>query len=301
MRRVSIAMAAWASVLLTACSSAAPSGSPTATPTGATPTGTVEPSLSLAPSLAPSLPPTASPPQATASGDVLAGFAQNDILRVEVNGLAVRVKPYTDLPLATGSTFDGAKWNTIGPLRLNVGDFVSADLGPVKIGDTTWYRVSPAEGGRLHYSTVSWDTNGTIDGSTEPAWVASSVGAHVYLTLHEASQPEPWLSGLPLLVSGVGDYVSGPLQSTDLFTLNWVYLIDDQSAPCDFRVTLAAVAGGEELVAVDTSTLGAFEEGGVVLGTGDGVPVVGNVSQPFQVRVKSGCEWSLVLEPQAHD
>jgi hypothetical protein len=232
---------------------------------------------------------------------VLKGFAVDDVLRVEVNDLAVRVKPYLNQPLATASTFDGAKLNVIGPVRLNAGDYVSVDLGPVKIGETTWYRVFPAEGGRLHYSTVNWDTNGTIDGALEPAWVAATVGPDVYLSLYQANQPEPWMSGLPLLVSGAGDYVSGPLQSTDLFLLNWVYLIDDQLAPCDFRVTLASIGGGEGVVAVDASTIGAFEEGSVGLGQGDGTPVAGEGVDTFELRVASGCEWTLRLEPLPHD
>jgi len=167
---------------------------------------------------------------------VLGGFHLDDILRVEVNSLAVRVKPYTSVPLATGSTFDGTKLNSIGPVRLNVGDYVSVELGPVKIGDTTWYRVWPAEGGRLHYGLTSWDTNGQVDDGTEPAWVAASVGSDVYLTLHEAAHPEPWMSGLPLLAAGA-----------------------------------------------------------------DGTPVAGAGVDPFELRVASGCEWTLRLEPQPHD
>lgn len=291
MRRMTLATMAGASLLLIACRGGQdPAASPAAAPSDS-----VEETAS-SPSDQP-----ASPSAAATTSELLEGYALDDVLRVEVNRLAVRVKPYTDQPLATASTFDGAKWNAIGPLRLNVGDYVSVELGPIKIGDTTWYRVFPAEGGRLHYSTVNWDTNGTIDGAIEPAWVAASVGEEVYLILQEAAQPVPWLSGLPLLVSGSGNYVSGPLQSTDLFSLNWVYLIDDQLAPCDFRVALAAVAGGEEVVAVDTSTTGAFEQGGVGLGKGDGRPVAGEGVDPFELRVASGCEWTLKLEPQPHD
>jgi hypothetical protein len=285
MRRVPVAIAACAPLLLVACAA------------GQTSTASVEQNALLSPSYQPS----ASPSFAAPTGELLTGFALDDILRVEVNDLAVRVKPYTDQPLATGSTFDGAKWNLIGPLRLDAGDYVSVELGPVMIGDTTWYRVWPAEGGRLHYSTINWDTNNLIDGAMEPAWVAASVGTDVYLTLHEASQPEPWLSGLPLLAAGAGNYVSGPLQSTDLFTLDWVYLIDDQLAPCDFRVTLAAVGGSAEVVAVDSSTIGAFEEGSGGLGNADGTPVAGEGVDPFELRMQSGCEWTLRLEPQPHD
>lgn len=294
MRRVLIAMAACTSVLLIACSSAALSGSPTATPTS-----TVEPSPSSSPSIAP----TASPPQATASGDVLAGFALNDILRVEVNGLAVRVQPYTDMLLTTGWTWNGSGYESIGDVRLNAGDFVSVELGPVMIGDTTWYRVSPAEGGLLHHGTVIWNSKNPMDGGTYPAWVAASVGPDIYLTLHEAYEYDRSVVGLPpsLLVSGTGDYVSEPLENHDLIGLEWIFLIDDQSAPCDFTVTLEPAAGGTGVVVVDESLMGALEEGAVGLGTGDRKPVVGEGFEPFLVRVASGCEWSILLEWMAHD
>ena len=289
MRRMTMATVAGVSLLLMACQGGQnPSASPSATPGDS-----VQQSASSSPSDQPSPPPS--------TGEALEGFHLDDVLRVEVNSLAVRVKPYTTEPLATGSRFDGTKLNVIGSVRLNVGDYVSVELGPVKIGDTTWYRVWPAEDGRLHYSTVSWDTNGQVDDGIEPAWVAASVGTDVYLTLHEAAHPEPWMSGLPLLVSGSGNYVSGPLQSTDLFTLDWVYLIDDQLAPCGFRVTLGAIGGAEGVVVVDESTIGAFEDGSVRLGNADGTPVAGEGVDPFELRVASGCEWTLRLEPQPHD
>jgi hypothetical protein len=235
------------------------------------------------------------------TGKVLDGFHLGDILRVDVNSLAVRVKPYTTEPLATGLRFDGTRLNPIGPVRLNVGDYVSVELGPVKIGDTTWYRVWPAAGGSAAYSLTSWDTNGVYDDGNGPAWVAASVGSDVYLTLHEAAHPEPWMSGLPLLAAGAGNYVSGPLQSTDLFTLDWAYLIDDQLAPCEFRITLGPVGGAGGVLVVDESTIVAFEEGNRGLGDANGTWVAGKGVDPFELRVVSGCEWTLRLEPQPHD
>jgi hypothetical protein len=288
---MTMATVAGASLLLIACRGGQnPSASPPATPADS-----VEQSQSSSPSDDPSASPSVAP-----TGEVLEGFHLDDILRVEVNSLAVRVKPYTTEPLATGSVFDGTKLNVIGPVRLNVGDYVSVELGPVKIGDTTWYRVWPAEGGRLHYSLTSWDTNGQVDDGMEPAWVAASVGSDVYLKLHEASEPEPWMSGLPLLVSGSGNYVSGPLQSTDLFTLDWVYLIDNQPTPCTFRITLGPIGGADGVVVVDESTI-SFGFAARGLGEADATSVAGKGVDPFELRVVSGCEWALRLEPQPHD
>jgi hypothetical protein len=292
-RPISIAGATGVSILLVACTAVA---SPTTSPVSAEPTESSAPSASAA----------ASPSQGAASGELLEGFAWNDILRVEVNALAVRVGPYTDLPLATAYTWDGATltFQAIGEVTLNAGDFVSVDLGPIQIGDTTWYRVWPAEGGQLHYSTVNWDTKNNGGNPVEPGWVAASVGPDIYMTLHQAFEHDPFATGgLPptLLVSGIGDYVSGPIEAHDLFVLSYVYVIDDQLAPCDFTVTVEPVAGGEGVVVVSKSTIGAFEEGGEGLGTGDRTPVVGEAFEPFHVRVSSGCEWSLRLEAAGHD
>jgi hypothetical protein len=114
---------------------------------------------------------------------VLEGFAWNDILRVEVNRLAVRTAPYTDMPLATGWVWNGNEYTPIGELRLGAGDFVSVDLGPLEIGDITWYRVWPAEGGQLNYSTVNWDGKNNGGDTNEAGWVAAAAGSEIYMTL----------------------------------------------------------------------------------------------------------------------
>jgi hypothetical protein len=52
---------------------------------------------------------------------------------------------------------------------------------------------------------------------------------------------------------------------------------------------------------VDESTIGAFEDGSVRRGNAAGTPVAGEGVDPFELRVASGCEWTLRLEPQPHD
>jgi hypothetical protein len=292
MRRSSICALACASTLLAACGGALQSASlrgsfpPTAS-------ASISPSDALAPSLLPS----------TSPGLRLTGFGFNDILRVEVNHLAARIGPYTFMPLTKGWTWNGSGYDLIGDVRLNAGDFVSVELGPVMIGDTTWYRVWPAEGGFLHHSTVAWNANSPMDGSTNPAWVAAAVGPDTYVSLHEAYEYDRSTTGLPpaLVVSGAGDYLSEPLENHDLIGLQWIFLIDDQTAPCDFTVTLEPTVSGASLKAVDKSLTGASESGAMSLGAGDGKPVAGEGFDPFRVRVQSGCEWSILLEWMAHD
>lgn len=305
MRRIAFVVVACTPLLLSGCQGSVvespvvsstkviePSTTPLAT---ATPEPTTSSSQTSSPT--PIAPPSTEP---SASAET-AGFAFNDILQVEVNGLAVRTAPYEHMPLATGWTTVAGALVELGDVRLTAGDFVSVDLGPLHIGDTTWYRVWPAEDAQLHYSTVSWDTKNNGANPVEPGWVAAAVGADVYLTLHDPFEPEPWLSGLPLLVAGTGRYVSEPLENHDLFVLEWVYLIDDQLAPCDLTMTLEPASGGPGVAVVDHSTIGAYEEGRQILGTANRVPIVGETFDPFRLRVESGCEWALRLEPLPHD
>jgi hypothetical protein len=259
--------------------------SPTPSPSASAPNLVPSPSSSASPSDA------ASPSAAELGGQLLEGFGYTDVLQVDVDGLAVRTAPDVNAPLATGHRVDGT---SIGDVRLNRGNVVRVDLGPFQIGETTWYRVWPAEA-PSGLTTISWDTNGTVPNPVEPGWVAASVGTAEYLSLHEAADLDPDTTGglpLPLLISGIGDYLSEPQDGFDLYLLFWALAIDDQAAPCDFTVTLVPGGGSGGDTAVDVSLVEAFEEGQVQ---------VNRSPEPYQLAVSSGCEWSLVLEALGHD
>jgi len=232
---------------------------------------------------------------ASPAPELIDGFGYDDILQVDVNGLAVRAAPLPSSALAIGYRLNGRR---IGPVRLDEGAYVSVDLGPLVIGDTTWYRVWPADDAELHRSAVNWDTKNDGPNPVEPGWIAVSVGDDEYVSLFRASEPQDYL---PLLVSGIGNYESEQIANFDLFLIQWAYAIDEQFAPCDFEVTMATEDGNDSLVVVDSSTIGAFEEGANPIGAGDGNPIVGDSGDPLVLQVRSGCEWTLRLEAQAHD
>ena len=146
-----------------------------------------------------------------------------------MNGLAVRAAPITSSALAIGYRLGGER---IGPVRLDEGAYVSVDLGPLVIGDTTWYRVWPAENAELHFSTILWDTKNDGPNPIEPGWIAASVGDDEYVSPFRASQPQDYL---PLLVSGIGNYQSELIANFDLFLLSWAYVIDEQDRPMRLR------------------------------------------------------------------
>jgi hypothetical protein len=288
-------------VVLAGCASPAqesqaPSATPAATSTqsasattAATRSPTAEPSVTAAPTAGPS---------------VVTGFEFSDILRVEVNGLAVRVSPTLSSPLAQGI-------ERTGDVRLDAGGYVSVELGPLPIGDVVWYLVWPAEDARLHYSTLWWDTNGDdAVGGVNPGWVAASVGEDQYLSLYRAtdlSEYASWPAGGPktLMVWGTGDYVSELQVQHDLFDFDWAAAVDHQPSPCALSVTLAPQDGGESVDLIETSIAGA--EHGPVSGPAGLIhtPWGASAGAPgdplFTVSVNSDCAWAVKLAPLPHD
>ena len=227
-----------------------------------------------------------------------------DILRVEVNGLAVRVSPTLSSPLAQGI-------ERSGDVRLDAGDYVSVELGPLISDDVVWYLVWPAEDARLHYSTLWWDTNGDDPiGGVNPGWVAASVGEDQYLTLYRPTDPSEygsWPAGGPmtLMASGTGDYVSEPHVQHDLFGFAWAAAVHDQPSPCSFSVTLVPQDGSEPMVVIETEV--ADVEQGPVSGQAGLVHTswgasAGDPGDPlFSVSVRSTCAWTMKLAPLPHD
>jgi len=264
-----------------------------------------EPSPSAVPtSSAGATPIRPTPPSApSASPSVSTGFQYGDILRVEVNRLAVREAPMLSSRLLQGDRVVGVpEPEPLGDVRLNAGDFVSVYLGPLSIGDTVWYLVWPAEDARLGYSTVSWDTVPPAGGS-RPGWVAASVGEDQYLTLYRRSEPSE-IGESFLMVSGTGDFESGPLPRHDLWGFNWAVALNDHPSPCAFSVTLVPEEGAEPVLAVETSTTDV--EQGPVTGPGSQIgmpwgPSAGGSWDSFTVSVSSGCTWAVGLWLHGHD
>lgn len=236
------------------------------------------------------------------------GFEYSDILRVEVNRLAVRTGPTLDSALMQGERIVGvAAAEPIGDVRLDTGDFVSVQLGPLPIGDVVWYLVWPAEDARLMYSTVSWNTTPGGDGSG-PGWVAGAVGQEPYLALYrrpEVSEVEQYLP-VGLNVSGTGDYVSEPQARHDMFSFDWAAAAaaDSDATPCAFSVNLHPIDGVAPIVAAKTSTSGVAQGPrsgpGSIPDTPWG-PSAGGSWDSFTVRITSDCTWTIRLTPLHHD
>lgn len=262
-------------------------------------------------SAAPRTPTPPTPPTPTsapsASPPVSTGFQYADILRIEVDGLAVREEPSLTSPLAQGYRAVGGTAQPIGDVRLDAGYFVSVHLGPLRSGDTDWYLVWPAVDARLHYNPGPWwDSNGDFAtvGGVDPGWVAGSVGEDQYVTLYR--RPEPGeLDQSFVMVSGTGDYESEPQPRHDLWGFNWAVAVNDNPSPCAFSVTLVPAEGGAEpVVAVETSTIGV--EQGPVTGPGSSIsmpwgPSAGGSWSSFAVSIKSGCTWAVGLWLHGHD
>jgi hypothetical protein len=295
-----LAVLAVALVCISCTAPAAQESHPPSGTAAATATAGVTPTAAQTPSLTPIAASSASP-------SVLTGFQYSDVLRVEVNGLAVRQAPLLTSPLAQAYRFDGVRNVPLGDVRLNAGDFVSVHLGPLPVGDTVWYLVRPAEDARLGYSTVAWDAGSGV-GPGDPGWVAASVGLNQYLTLQRRPEASEIEQSLPVgvTVSGTGDYESGPQPRHDMFLFNWAAAVIDGSARCAFSVTLLPDDGSEPVaVAVQTSTTnvaqGALQGPAAVASTPWAPTPAGGPGHSFTVSIKSGCAWAVGLHSLAHD
>lgn len=252
--------------------------------------------------------PTPSPTPAV-SPAVHVGFQYGDILRVEVDGLAVREAPLLSSPLVSGYRYSlgyAVVSEPVAEVRLEAGNMVSVELGPLQIGDTSWYQVWSA--GRVDFTgerpafDYSW---------SQTSWVAGSVGDNQYMTLHQRPDPhdyvlEPFGPDGPRVftVSGTGDYESGSQARYDMFTLRWAIAPDSHPAPCAFSISLIPEAGPEAAVVVDTST-SEFKEGprsgpnsirNLPWGQSAGGPW-----DSYKVSITSGCTWAMTLVPMYHE
>jgi hypothetical protein len=219
----------------------------------------------------------------------------SDILRIDVDRLAVREGPSRSSRIVRGDR----EGTPVGEIRLDAGDFVSVQLGPLVVGDTTWYLVWPAEGAALHSSSVNWSEG---PGSA-PGWVAATVGRDAYISLFRRPDVGEIEQFLPvgLNASGLGEYRSGPLPRHDLFTVDWA-----ASAPagsgCTFSMTLLPGDDLAPITVVDTRVkdIAQGPRSGLLSKTPWGRSAGGSWDT-FNVAIDSGCSWAIRLAPLPHD
>jgi hypothetical protein len=310
--RGSTALAPSIEALASATQPTDPSGTAGTSPAGGSPPPTIEASVlplveaTASPRLSPATPtqaPSASAPAAHV------GFEDGDILRVEVNGLAVRQGPSVSSQLTQGARVAaGPALEPMGDVRLAAGELVSVHLGPLLIGDTAWYVVWPAERyGHGSNDTYMWTSPDSGESSSSPGWVAASVDQDQYLTLHRRPTTDVASEGHgTLMVAGSGNYESGPQGRNPFFALTWAVATEDRSAPCAFSMTLSPEGGAADaVVALEVSTAdiaqgptgtdGPFMQGAWVMGTVDWGTE--GAWDTFTVSISSGCTWAVRLEP----
>ena len=295
-------------VLCAGCGSQNPPGSAGAsTPAAPGQSGAIP---TAGPSLTPivSAPPASVVPSAApaATPTVNEGFHNSDILKVEVNRLAARTAPRRSAGLVHGYSLGGPTPIDGGLIRLSKGDFVSVQLGPLKVGDTVWYLVWPADGDRLHQSGLDWYAGppGTTAGG--PAWVAASVGNDEYLTFHRRPEKAEIEEFLPIGTSAAGtggDYESAPVPRHDFFLLDWAAAAPTSGTSCLLNVSLVpADADFEPKVGVDTSTstVKVSSLTGKPLNT-PWLPAAEGSWTSFTVQVDGTCTWAFNLSRLDHD
>lgn len=245
----------------------------------------------------PSVPPASAFPTET--------FLYSDILKVQVDRLAARVQPKRSSALVHLYDTTGESPLDRGEVRLKKGDYVSVQLGPIRVGATVWYLVWPATGTTLHGAGAGWYTGSPADVSPGPAWVAASVDADVYLTFHRRPDVEEIeaFEPLGLNAAGTGPFESAAQPRHDGWLLHWAAAAPDSGSSCSFRVTLApsdaAVAAREPL---DTSTSGVKVS--PIQGTfvsAPWLPAAPGSWETFTLQVAGTCRWAVRLTPLHHD
>lgn len=282
-----------------------PQGSPgpSSTTSPSTTAGTSPPSTAGAASPAAS---SSAPPATPAATPIVRpGFGYGDILKVHVNSLAARIAPKRSAALVHAYDISGPAPVDGGLVRLDKGDFVSVEIGPVPIGDTVWYLVWPAPGARLHPGGLEWYTTPPLAGSPVPAWVAASVGPDVYLKLERSpAAAELEAFGSPgAFAAGRGNFVSPPQPRHDVFLLSWAASAPSAGTQCSVKIALVpADADVEPKVGAQTTTTT------VKVGPLDGVrvtapwlPAPAGSWETFTVNVTSTCDWAFRLMRLEHD
>jgi hypothetical protein len=261
---------------------------------------------SLEPSFAPTAEPTAAPTAVPAVPPHLnPGFRYMDLLKVTVNKLAVRKQPLRSADLLHAyDIFHEPSPADLGAVRLNTGDYVSMHLGPVPVGDTTWYLVWGAEAGAFH--TSDWYPEPPFDGSLSPGWVASNVAGKDYMTLDRHATMEEIDGFLPLGVNaaGFGSWESDPQPRHDGFLLDWAAAAPTQGTACKLTIRLVpedpAAAPFVARSTISTSTVKVSTITGKAI-SAPWLPAPEGSWDEFRVVVDSTCNWALRLTPLHHD
>ncbi|MEO5703748.1 MAG: hypothetical protein ABIZ52_03525 [Candidatus Limnocylindrales bacterium] len=291
-------------VIVTGCGGQA-DGSPAATAVVSA-TDETDASVPSLPPAGPSLTLTATPgPTPGPTAQLADGLHFGDILRVQVKSLAARVAPKRTSALVHGYDLSGPAPEDKGSIRLDKGDYVSVELGPLPIGDTIWYLVWPATATALHTEGTQWYTTPPIEGSPLPAWMAASVGSDVYLTLQKRpilSEIEAY-SAVGVVAAGFGNYTSEPQARHDGFSFEYAAAAPVSGTSCSLKISLVpSDTDTDPKVAVQTTTttvkVGPLT--GANLGT-DWLPTPEGSWSTFTVKVASTCNWAFRLLRLEHD
>lgn len=231
------------------------------------------------------------------------GFRFDDILKIGVNSLAVRVAPTRTARLVHQYLVLGTKASDLGEVRLNKGDQVKVQMGPLIVGTTTWYLVWPASGGSLNDQTSNWYDAKPLAGQPVPGWLATSVSGNAYATLARrpttaeiAAVEDPGL-----VVAGTGNYVSPPLPRHDAFQLYWAATAAGTNESCSIKVALVPDdADFDPLGVLDTTTTSVKVSG--LTGDREAWPDAGSSTwSSFSLQITTTCRWAVRLIRLEHD
>lgn len=227
-------------VMTTACATGTADAQPTVRASGSPPP--TAPPESNAPSLPSATPstPAGETPSSSPDDDDEPALQVGYRARATANGIAVRQGPGTDQPLISEENTDTGE--VLEAVRLEAGDPVVIQLGPVRLDGFAWYWVTDDDGDR-----ISWRDGG---------WVAGE-----YLEGMEAVETFPTVV---VAVNGVGESVTEPgtIEPGADIRYHLMAAPPDGASSCEIRVSIAGVEPGQrELVMTSISEATFFPEG----------------------------------------
>lgn len=231
------------------------------------------------------------------------GFRFDDILKIQVNNLAVRAAPAKTARLVHQYLILGATASDLGEVRLGTGNFVKVQLGPLQVGDITWYLVWPAANAKLDDQATNWYDQAPLAGQPVPAWIATAVGTAKYVSLERrptAAQIQA-VEAPGLVAAGTGNYTSAPMPRHDAFQLYWAITSPASGGACPFVVSL--VPGDADFNAIDVQdTSTSSVKVSPLNGSAAAWPDAGAATwTTFTLQISSTCRWAIRLVRLEHD
>lgn len=209
------------------------------------------------------------------------------IIRVLVDGLAVRTGPGSGFPLLAAYRYPDRF--VTDELRLGSGHFLVVEHGPIVVNGIPWLMVyNVQQPGETSDDKLNWDADGD-EFHTDYGWIA---GAGIDGNAYVVEDEFPTNPNDPVYGPGPGAYViqtgtgSATTDAFDLYAapvVSWV-AADPEGGTCTMTLTLEPTGETLSTETVNGFAIGNFFDAELTSGT-------------ISIGVDTDCSWSMVVAP----